>query len=97
MNQEEKLVTTFEYGTRLREDSSREFIENDKNLKLICQKLHYKEVDDRFMSEEFELLQKMTTTKKNQSRLIMNKTYKDLYGVRSKTGPYRVNSGFWSY
>ena len=86
-------IMRFDYGTRLKEDSSRDLIDADENLKVICKKISADEVKDRFIEDEFELLQKMTTTKKNQLRLVQGKFFKKYYGVNSKQGPYRVNAG----
>jgi hypothetical protein len=93
MRTNQELVTRFEYGVRLKEDSSREFIEKDENLKLICQKISPDNIKNRLIPEEFELLQKMTSTKKNQERTLFKKTFKKFYGVGSKVGPYQINSG----
>ena len=93
MQVHQEIVTRFEYGVRLKEDSSRDFIEKDENLKLICQKIGPENIRHRLIPEEFELLQKMTSTKKNQERTIFKKTFKKFYGVGSKVGPYKVNSG----
>ena len=93
MKSAQELVTQFEYGVKLKEDSSRDFIERDANLKLICRKIGPENVEHRLIGEEFELLQKMTSTKKNQERMLFKKYFKKFYGVGSKDGPYRVNAG----
>ena len=93
MEAKEELVTEFEYGVRLKEDSSRDFIEKDENLKVICKKIGPDEVKDRLIPLEFDLLQKMTSTKRNQERSLFKKYFKKFYGVGSKVGPYRINSG----
>jgi hypothetical protein len=93
MQVNQELITRFEYGVRLKEDSSREFIEKDENLKLICQIIGPGNIQHRLIPEEFELLQKMTSTKKNQERTMFKKTFKKYYGVGSKVGPYKINAG----
>lgn len=93
MKKNESIFTEFQYGTKLREDSSRRFIEQDHNLKYICEKIGPEEVEKRFIKEEFDLLQKMTTTKENTNRCILEKKFKKYYGVHSGTGPYKINAG----
>lgn len=93
MQRTQDRVTCFDYGVRLKEDSSRDFIERNEDLKLICKLIGPENVGERLIAEEFELLQKMTSTKKNQERMLFKKTFKKFYGVGSKDGPYRVNTG----
>lgn len=93
MQSQQDRVTCFEYGVRLKEDSSRDFIERNEDLKLISKRIGPEDVEQRLIPEEFELLQKMTSTKKNQERMLFKKTFKKYYGVGSKDGPYRVNTG----
>lgn len=83
----------YEKGIKLREDSSREFVEKDENLKFICQKIGYTETENRESEMEFELLQKMTTTQRSKERLLKEKKYKEFYGVSGLGGPYRYNKG----
>jgi hypothetical protein len=89
----QSLVTEFEYGTRLKEDSSRELVKNNSNLKLICRKIGLEDIDKRLIYEEFDLVQKITSTKRNQERMALKKGFKKYYGVNMRDGPYRVNSG----
>ena len=93
MKGNQELVTEFEFGVRLKEDSSRAFVEKDANLQLICRKIGPEDVANRFPDDEFDLLQKMTSTKKNQERMLFKKYFKKYYGVGTKDGPYRVNAG----
>ena len=83
----------YEKGIKLREDSSREFVEKDENLKFICQKLAFDETEGRESEMEFDLLQKMTTTQRSKNRLLKEKKYKEFYGVSGLGGPYRCNAG----
>lgn len=93
----QNLITEFEYGTRLREDSSRELVKQDSNLKLVCRKIAASDIEKRLLNEEFDLVQKITSTKRNQERMILQKQFKKFYGVSIKYGPYRVNSGNGNY
>lgn len=93
MNICQSLITEYEYGTRLKEDSSREFIEHNNNLKLICRKVEIEEITNRLLTDEFDLLQKMTTTKKNEERNLKQKYFRKFFGVATKNGPYQINSG----
>jgi hypothetical protein len=93
MNINQNLITEFEYGTRLKEDSSRDLVKNNSNLKLICRKISPEDIDKRFIHEEFDLVQKITSTKKNDERMVFKKQFKKFFGVNMRSGPYRVNSG----
>lgn len=93
MESGQPLVTCFEFGVRLKEDSSRDFVERNEDLKRICRRIGPGDVRFRLVPEEFELLQKMTSTKKNQQRMLFKKSFKKFYGVGSKDGPYKANAG----
>lgn len=89
----QNLVTKFEYGTRLREDSSRKIVKNNLSLKLISRKIGIQEMANRLISEEFDLVQKITSTKRNSERTVQKRLFKKYFGVGSQFGPYKVNSG----
>jgi hypothetical protein len=63
------------------------------NLKLICRKVDLEEIDKRLVSQEFDLLQKMTSTEKNERRCLKQKYFRKYFGVATKSGPYQINSG----
>lgn len=89
----QNLVTKYEYGTRLREDSSRQLVKGDLNLKLISRKIGVQDIESRLLAKEFDLVQKITSTSQNRERMVQQRYFKKFFGVKCQFGPYRVNLG----